>query len=92
MTRVACKELKNRLGKYLALVRAGKAVQITDHGRPIGWIIPGRTREAGEKAQALARLVAEGTVQLGSGRLSLHKPARMRRGKTIAEMLAEDRR
>jgi prevent-host-death family protein len=30
MVTVAAKELKNRLGKYLKLVRAGQAVRITD--------------------------------------------------------------
>jgi prevent-host-death family protein len=30
MVTVASKELKNRLGKYLRLVRAGETIQITD--------------------------------------------------------------
>lgn len=92
MIPVASKELKNRLGKYLALVREGKTLRITDRGRPIGCIIPAQSPKAGKRAEALARLVAEGAVRLGSGRLARHKPTVMSRGKTIAQMVAEDRR
>lgn len=89
---VASKELKNRLGKYLALVREGNAVQVTDRGRPVACIIPTMRPEDGKRAEALARLVAAGVVRPGSGRLTRHRPTRLKRGPTIVEMLAEERR
>lgn len=92
MVQVASKELKNRLGKYLDMVRQGNAIQITDRGRPIGCIIPASSPEERKTAAALARLVADGAVRLGSGRLARHKPTLLGKGKSIAAMVAEDRR
>lgn len=93
MVTVACKELKNRLGKYLALVREGETVQITDRGRPIGRIFPARNHKQQKDEEMLARLVANGTLTLGTGRLRRRaRPTVMTKGKTVAEMVAEDRR
>lgn len=39
-TSVNIRELKRRLSHYLRLVKAGKSVDITDRGTPIGCIIP----------------------------------------------------
>jgi len=92
MTVVACKELKNRLGKYLRLVRNGASVQITDRGNPIACILPvGSPAERG-RVELLSRLAATGNVRLGSGQLRRSKPAVLKPGKSIAEMIAEDRR
>jgi prevent-host-death family protein len=92
MVTVGSKQLKNRLGKYLELVRQGNPVQITNRGRPIGCIIPAQSRQATEEAARLARLVAEGAVKLGSGRLSRGKPTVLKPGPSILEMLDEERR
>lgn len=89
---VPSKELKNQLGKYLALVRQGHTLQITDRGRPIACLIPARSPDSWKEAQRLAHLVAQGAVEPGMGRLTLSKPTVIRKGKTIAEMVAEDRR
>ena len=37
---VGVRELRNNLSRYLAEVRAGKAVVVLDHGHPIGVIKP----------------------------------------------------
>ena len=93
MVTVASKELRNRLGKYLALIRKGEAVQITDRGRPIGCIFPTQDPEQRKEAELLGRLVASGNLTLGTGRLSWRlRPVVMTKGKTVAEMVAEDRR
>ena len=92
MIPVASKELKNRLGKYLTLVRGGKTLQITDRGRPIGCVIPVKSSAEIHQSETLARLVIQGAVRLGSGRLVRHSPTIMRKGKTLADMVAEDRR
>ena len=92
MIPVASKELKNRLGKYLTMVRGGKTLQITDRGRPIGCVVPVKSAAETRQIETLARLVIEGAVTLGSGRLVRHFPTIMRKGKTLAEVVAEDRR
>jgi prevent-host-death family protein len=89
---VASKELKNRLGKYLALVRNGDAVQITDRGKLIAFILPAASPSERRRAESLARLIAKGNIHLGAGSLRARKPAVLKPGKSIAEMIAEDRR
>lgn len=39
-TCVGTRELKNRLSQYLRLVKAGETVIITEHGKPVGQIMP----------------------------------------------------
>jgi prevent-host-death family protein len=94
MVTVPARELKNRLGKYLQLVREGEPVRITDRGKPIGCIFP--LADSGphlRENQALARLLSGGIVRLGTGQMHRRpRPARMTPGKSGTEMLAEERR
>ncbi|HWY48613.1 MAG TPA: type II toxin-antitoxin system prevent-host-death family antitoxin [Bryobacteraceae bacterium] len=93
MVTVASKELKNRLGRYLQLVREGQPVQITDHGRPIGCIVPLAKPEQSDELAQLSRLIATGGVTLATGKLRRHwKPAKLKPGPSIAEMIDEERR
>lgn len=93
MVTVASRELKNRLGRYLSIVRAGEAVQVTDRGKPVACILPVGTSEEQETAELLAALVAKGSVTLGAGGPpGRRKAAVLKPGKSIAEMIAEDRR
>lgn len=39
-TQVGVRELKTHLSRYLAEVKAGSAIVITEHGKPIGRIVP----------------------------------------------------
>ncbi|HTA70863.1 MAG TPA: type II toxin-antitoxin system prevent-host-death family antitoxin [Bryobacteraceae bacterium] len=93
MVTVASKELKNRLGRYLRLVREGQPVQITDHGKPIGCILPLVKAERSDELAQLSRLIAIGGIALGTGKLRRQwKPARLKPGPSIAEMIDEERR
>ena len=90
---VASKELKNRLGKYLDIVRGGGAVRVTDRGRPVACILPARSPQEQHTAEVLAALVAKGSITLGSGKeIGRRKPVVLKPGKSIADMIAEDRR
>ena len=92
MTTVGSRELKNRLGKYLRLVRQGETVQITDRGRPVGIILPAAQPERGPDVEKIARLVATGCVRPARGRLPRRrKPVILAPGKSVEEMIAEDR-
>lgn len=93
MTTVASKELKNRLGRYLQLVRNGEPVQITDRGKPIGCIFPLQNSAALADLEVLSRLLGSGELTLGKGNLRrAHKPAKLKPGRSTTEMIAEDRR
>ena len=93
MVTVASKELKNRLGRYLQLVREGQPVRITDHGKPIGCILPLiKTSQSDDLAQ-LSRLLAVGGITLGTGKIRRRwKPARLKSGPSLAEMINQERR
>lgn len=93
MVSVPSKELKNRLGRYLQLVREGQPVRITDHGKPIGCILPLTKPEQSEELAQLSRLITTGTVTLGTRKLRRRwKPARLKPGPSITELIADERR
>ena len=56
--KVGVRELRNNLSRYLAQVRAGDEVVVTDHGREIARVVPIANDE--RRPSALDRLVAEG--------------------------------
>jgi prevent-host-death family protein len=93
MVTVASKELKNRLGRYLQLVREGQPVRITDRGKPIGCILPLTKPPEADELARLSRLLATGVITLGTGKLRRRwKPATLKPGPSIAEMIADERR
>lgn len=57
MESVGIRELRDGLSRYLAAVRSGRTVTITDHGRPVARIVPI------DQPRPLERLIAEGVVQ-----------------------------
>jgi prevent-host-death family protein len=92
MMSVGSRELKNRLGKYLGLVRQGQAIQITDRGKPIACILPG-SEPVDIEGHTVARLLATGTLRLAKGPLRRRaRPTRMSAGKSVAQLVHEDRR
>ena len=65
-------QLKARLSEYLARVKAGEEVLVTDRGWPVARLIPVEAGDVPDNEAELARLRAmerEGLVRLGSGRL-----------------------
>ncbi|MGH7311192.1 MAG: type II toxin-antitoxin system Phd/YefM family antitoxin [Candidatus Rokuibacteriota bacterium] len=62
---VGVARLKAALSRYLAQVKAGEEVIVTERGRPIARIVP-LSREA---TAGLVNLARAGLVRIGSGRL-----------------------
>ena len=91
MITVPCRELKNRLGKYLRMVREGQPVEITDRGHPIACILP-LPSAAGPPGELL-KVLAKGHIRPGSGMpLGHRRPAVMKPGKSVVQMISEERR
>lgn len=87
---VTTAELKERLDEYLARVRDGDTVTVTEGGEPIGRLTPAKA--AGRSPVALARLLVDsGIATWGGGSLGDTEPrARLKPGgKTIAEIASE---
>ena len=40
MKRVGVAELKNNLSRHLRAVEQGEEIEVTDHDRPIAWLVP----------------------------------------------------
>ena len=89
MTTVPSGKLRNQLGKYLQLVRKGEFVRVTDRGKPVALIVPLKN----SATPAIEQLLSKGGITFGTGQpLSQAPPARLKPGKSIAEMVTEDRR
>ena len=86
---VGVRELKTQLSKYLRQVKAGRTIVITDHGKPVGRIVPaGQTLD-----DKLRAMVAAGLAEWSGKKLKPMKPvARVKKGHSVADLLIEDRR
>jgi prevent-host-death family protein len=85
---VGVRELKTQLSKYLQQVRAGRTIVITDHGKPVGRIVPaGQTLD--DRLQAM---VGSGLADWNGKRLKPARPvATVKGGHSIADIIVEDR-
>ncbi|MFH0727047.1 MAG: type II toxin-antitoxin system prevent-host-death family antitoxin [Pseudomonadota bacterium] len=93
MINAGIKEVKNNLSHYLALVKAGGEVVITERGKPVARIVK-ESGSAGSIRAALAPLVREGWIALPAIRLikeGLPVPKEALPGKPVSEMVVEDR-
>jgi prevent-host-death family protein len=85
---IGIRELKTRLSAYLRKVKEGDIIVITEHGEPVGRIVP-----ASEQIQdRLERLVKTGQVAWSGNPLPEILPIAATRGEiTISDMILEDR-
>ncbi len=86
---VSVRELKERLSHYLRMVRDGETVVVTQRGVPVARLAPvGKTLE-----QQLVGLRDIGLIEWSGQKLKPSSPpVRLRQGKSISEMLVEERR
>jgi prevent-host-death family protein len=91
MKTAAVSKLKATLSQYLAQVKAGEEIIVTERGRPVAKIVP---LSRGETVSShLLELAHAGLVRLGSGRLPAHfwkmpRPVD-RRGAALKALLKE---
>ncbi len=85
---VGVRDLKTQLSKYLHHVKAGETVIITEHGRPIGRIVP----EPESIEDRLRQLVANGEIFWNGQRLSDIDPAGANKSDTLLSDIVSDLR
>ncbi len=95
MVEVGARELKNRLGHYLGIVRRGGRILVTERGKPVAEIRPAG-EFANQQCDALEALLADlasrGEVTLPAGKgFRRVKPLR-RDGLTLSDVVASERR
>jgi prevent-host-death family protein len=92
MKTVGSRELKNRLGRYLGLVRRGETIIVTDRGKTVAHLVPASLNEGerGTLEEILKQLEAEGHLRLGTRPFKRFKPLQLK-GKPASQIILEDR-
>ena len=87
-TRVGIRELKAHLSEYMAKVKSGQSIVITEHGKPVGRIIPeGQSLE--EHVEALRQA---GVIAWNGKKLKRFKPPAVNRSdKLVSDIVIEMR-
>jgi prevent-host-death family protein len=89
MKTAGIKDLKNRLSYYLREVKKGEKILVTDRDQVIATILP---VERGEEDSKLLSLVKEGFASWRGGKpTGNHRPVKIK-GRTVSEIVLEDRR
>ena len=85
---IGVREFKAHLSEYLRRVKAGQTIVITEHGRPVGRVVPA-TQSREERLQAMLQI---GLIAWNGKKLKPMQPvARLRGKRTIADLLIENR-
>ncbi len=80
------RELRDHLSRYLEVVRHGKEVTVTDHGKAVARLVPLA------EPRAIDRLIKEGVIS-PAGQPKQHRAApRIRANGTVSDLVAEQRR
>jgi len=79
-TKVGIRELKAHLSKYLGKVKRGQSIVITDHGKPIGRIIP----EEQSLEERVDALVQAGVIAWNGKKLKDIEPPAINRSNELA--------
>jgi prevent-host-death family protein len=82
---IGVRELRDGLSRHLAQVRSGHTVTVTDHGEPVGRIVPIGV------PNALERLVAEGRVQPAATR-KRPAPTPIKGSGAVSDLVDQQRR
>jgi prevent-host-death family protein len=90
MKMIGVAELKSRLSEYLAQVKAGEEIVVTERGKPVAKLTRVATVD-----EDLAQLVRDGVVKPGKGSLSedfFDAPRPKSKVGSVTETLIEERR
>ncbi len=89
MITVGIKELKNKLSHYLREIKKGKKIVVTEREKAIATIVP---VERVDEDSKLLSLVKEGfAIWKGGKPMGSRHPVKIK-GKTVSEIVIEDRR
>lgn len=92
MIMAGIKEVKNNLSRYLARVKMGEEILITDRGKPVARIVKENEGNRSVRA-ALGTLIQKGLIALPSRQIKKeHLSPVKASGKPVSEMVIEDRR
>jgi prevent-host-death family protein len=84
---IGVRELKAGLSTYIARVRGGEEIVVTDRGRPVA-----RLTSVAPDLDHLARLAADGIITRARSRRTLPRPIRLTGEGSVEDLVAEQRR
>lgn len=85
---VGVKELKTNISRYLRQVKAGIPITITEHGKPIGQIVPIQNNPDNR----ILELIAKGYAEWGGQKMADREPVGYNTGtKQLSDLIEEDR-
>ncbi len=92
MKTVGSRELKNRLGRYLGLVRRGETIIVTDRGKTVAHLVPPAPKREvdNDLEEILNQLERQGHLRRGSGRFKPFEPI-PKRGKPASRIILDER-
>jgi prevent-host-death family protein len=86
--RVGTRELKSKLSEYMRRVKAGQTIVVTEHGKPIGQIVPIKA----SLEERLIAMVAAGQAEWNGQKLAPYEPVAINRdGRQVSDLVVEDR-
>jgi prevent-host-death family protein len=88
--RVGVRELRNGLSEYLARVKKGERIEVTQRGEAIALLLPVPT--ANQTMNALLKLVLDGVVSWSGGKPRGAESLGVVHGRPLSETVLEDRR
>ena len=86
--RVGTRELKSKLSEYMRRVKSGQTIVVTEHGKPIGQIVPVKA----SLEERMQGMVAAGLAVWDGQKLKPYKPVAINRGeRQVSDLVVEDR-
>ncbi|MCX6053305.1 MAG: type II toxin-antitoxin system prevent-host-death family antitoxin [Chloroflexi bacterium] len=86
--RVGTRDLKNKLSEYLRRVKAGEIITVTEHGKPIGQIVPIKI----SIEEKILNMVTAGQAAWNGQKLKPYTPKAMNNSnQQISDLVIEDR-
>jgi prevent-host-death family protein len=96
MKKASITEAKNNLSALIDGLKSGSPVLIVDRGRPVARLEPVTTSSEGDQDGRIERLVREGILRRGRGRLPpeffTEELPRLKDDVSVVDMLLEERR
>lgn len=88
--RVGVRELRQNLSVYLARVKAGETLEVTEHGQPVAQLGP----RSAKAVSIIDQMIADGRITPATfdhRKIPLPSPNRDPAGRTLTEILLEMR-
>jgi prevent-host-death family protein len=86
--RVGIRELKSNWSEYMHRVKSGQTIVVTEHGKPIGLIVPVKA----SLEERLYAMVAAGLAEWDGQKLKPYKPVAINRGeRQVSDLVVADR-